>query len=207
MPKPKPVLGTDDLLLLLTHHWGRDTSVFPTEDQQLRFATAMLISLFTGCRPAELVDASKRKTNQQSRQDAKNAKITEVTDEIDDDGAENTKRVYDSDDPDYNRQDPWNDSNNTEYLEDCSDPNTGQTRCKALCYEDVRLWIVQSLTPGGRDVLGMEITLSHHKGADRKPKPYVSCLRILSYTNIGSLGPRMSVEKMISLFFVLSATC
>ncbi|KAH6670201.1 hypothetical protein B0J14DRAFT_444805, partial [Halenospora varia] len=40
--KHKPVLGTDDILLLLTHHWSRDTSVFPTEDQRLRFATAML---------------------------------------------------------------------------------------------------------------------------------------------------------------------
>jgi len=29
--KPKPVVGPDDLLLLLSHHWARDESVFPTE--------------------------------------------------------------------------------------------------------------------------------------------------------------------------------
>jgi hypothetical protein len=58
--KAKPVLGADDILLLLTHLWARDTSIFPTEDQRLTLETIMLLSIYTGCRPAELVDASKR---------------------------------------------------------------------------------------------------------------------------------------------------
>ncbi|KAG9230108.1 hypothetical protein BJ875DRAFT_488278 [Amylocarpus encephaloides] len=29
--KEKPILSIDDLLLLLNHHWARDTSTFPTE--------------------------------------------------------------------------------------------------------------------------------------------------------------------------------
>ncbi|KAI9729333.1 MAG: hypothetical protein M1818_008540 [Claussenomyces sp. TS43310] len=60
-PKAKPVLGADDVLLLLTHLWARDTSIFPTEHQRLAVAAIMLLSIYTGCRPAELVDASKRK--------------------------------------------------------------------------------------------------------------------------------------------------
>ena len=42
---------------------------------------------------------------------------------------------------------------------------------KAICYEDVRLWIVQNPKQGKRDLLAMEVALSHHKGADKKPKP------------------------------------
>ena len=41
---------------------------------------------------------------------------------------------------------------------------------KSLCYEDIRPRI-QNPTPEGRELLAIEITLSHHKGADRKSKP------------------------------------
>jgi hypothetical protein len=46
-----------------------------------------------------------------------------------------------------------------------------QRRYKALCYEDICLWIVQNPKRGQRDLLAMEVTLRHHKGADNKPKP------------------------------------
>ncbi|KAE8440383.1 hypothetical protein EG329_008182 [Mollisiaceae sp. DMI_Dod_QoI] len=42
---------------------------------------------------------------------------------------------------------------------------------KALCYEDIRLWIVQNPKRGERDLLAMEVSLRHHKGMDNKPKP------------------------------------
>lgn len=45
---------------------------------------------------------------------------------------------------------------------------------KALCYEDICLWIVQNPRPEGRDLLAMEVHLRHHKGVDNKPKPYVT---------------------------------
>ncbi|PQE31113.1 hypothetical protein CJF32_00011319 [Rutstroemia sp. NJR-2017a WRK4] len=47
----KPVLGADDLILLLTYHWARDTSIFPTEDQRLAFTTIMLLLIYTSYRP------------------------------------------------------------------------------------------------------------------------------------------------------------
>lgn len=40
--KPKPIAGPDDLLLLLTHHWACNKSVFPTKDDRLNVATIML---------------------------------------------------------------------------------------------------------------------------------------------------------------------
>ena len=42
---------------------------------------------------------------------------------------------------------------------------------KALCYEDIRIWIVQNPKRGERDLLAMEVSLRHHKGVDNKPKP------------------------------------
>jgi hypothetical protein len=51
---------------------------------------------------------------------------------------------------------------------------------KALCYEDICLWIVQNPKQGERDLLAMEVSLRHHKGVDNKPKPYVTPPRVLS---------------------------
>ena len=42
---------------------------------------------------------------------------------------------------------------------------------KALCYEDICLWIVKSLKKRERDLLAMEVHLRHHQGVDNKPKP------------------------------------
>lgn len=60
-PASKPVMGVDDLLLGLTQHWSRDRSIFPTEDDRLDLATIMLFHAYTACRPAELVDGTKRR--------------------------------------------------------------------------------------------------------------------------------------------------
>ncbi|KAG5743507.1 hypothetical protein H9Q70_013781 [Fusarium xylarioides] len=43
---------------------------------------------------------------------------------------------------------------------------------KALCYEDLTLWIVKDPKGGHRDALAMEVALKFHKNVDRKPKPY-----------------------------------
>jgi hypothetical protein len=158
----KPVLGADDLILLLTHHWARDTSTFQTEDQRLSLAAIMLLLIYTGCRPAELVDAAKRKAScreqayEDDRWDSRYESLDEVKDE----------------DPVYEGLEPWANPNDTDYDDDY-DADTLTREYKALCYEDIRLWIVQNPTPGGRDLLAMEITLAYHKGADKKPKPYV----------------------------------
>ena len=72
----------------------------------------------------------------------------------------------------YENPDPWTNPKNTDYNDiDMDGVNNIKREYKALCYEDVRLWIVQNATPGGSDLLAMEITLARHKRADRKPKP------------------------------------
>ena len=174
------MLGSDDLLLLLTHLWARDTSIFPTEDQRLALATIMLLLMYTGCRPAEMVDAQKVKGQDKAKGKATNRQQEDNNDNWDS-GYESMDESG-GDDPVYDNPDPSTNPNDTDY----DDTNVGDAsnltrKYKALCYEDIRLWIVQNPNPGGRDLLAMEITLAHHKGADRKPKPYVFNLYSLSY--------------------------
>ena len=54
---------------------------------------------------------------------------------------------------------------------------------KALCYEDICIWIVKNPKQGARDVLAMEVHLRHHKGVDNKPKPYVLLSGVHSQAN------------------------
>jgi hypothetical protein len=54
-----------------------------------------------------------------------------------------------------------------------SQETVGRGRPKCLCYEDILLMVVRH-PETGEDVLAMSIKFIHHKGADNKPKPYVS---------------------------------
>jgi hypothetical protein len=227
--KPKPVAGPDDLLLLLTHHWARDESVFPTEDDRHDIATIMLFQAYTGGRPAEFVHASKGRASQdplgEAEEESKRyyqkgnedhglARTTETgvdfdydddsdagnDPEFDDDvfdcSAEAEDYTADDDDtfsdkaaeasvePDSGYNSDGTDISMKEYGSepvqqkcDASEPDQfGEaTRAwKALCYEDIILWIVRNPQKGARDILAMEVSLRHHKGVDNKPKPYVA---------------------------------
>ncbi|KAG9228633.1 hypothetical protein BJ875DRAFT_489673 [Amylocarpus encephaloides] len=88
--KSKPVLGVDDLLLLLNCHWARDKSVYPTERHRVQFALILLLLFGTGCRPAELVDAKmKRRDNPGSDDD-------NPEDDVNMSGEEEDTRLYDA---------------------------------------------------------------------------------------------------------------
>ena len=128
--KSKPVLGVDDLLLLLNCHWARDKSVYHTERQRVQYALILLLLFGTGCRPAELVDAKRK------RRDNPGSDDEDLEGDVDMGGVEGGTRLYD-----------------------------------ALCYEDVRLLVVHDPDNSVRDVLAMEVKLSHHKGHNKRPKP------------------------------------
>jgi hypothetical protein len=224
-PGSKPVMGVDDLLLGLTHHWCRDRSVFPTEDDRLDLSAIMLFQSYTACRPAELVDGTKSRGGKDPMLDDSNVEnssedsptgvspnrslrakqsievqllppqkppgtemeerdISELGDRIIDDN--DASDYDDTSDTDYN------DEGNDEHEIADTDENdtkmnsshisvTGTDRIeedrelvrkhKALCYEDMVLWIVKNTKNGGRDVLAMEVFFRYHKGVDKKPKP------------------------------------
>ncbi|KAL3957291.1 hypothetical protein ACCO45_007869 [Purpureocillium lilacinum] len=240
-PKNKPVMGIDDLLLGLTHHWSRDRSVFPTEDDRLDVSAIMLFQAYTACRPAELVDGTKCRAGRDPMIDGPEVEVvvpvksfsthelcstegakldgsTRATllrlspaghpgrrwEEDDSDSDTGSKSAYDSDSAnasDDNTSDTEfsdDDTSDAEYHDDnpvdavphehrkpgltppLSDPNEDEEparKHKALCYEDIVLWIVQDPNKAGRDVLAMEVLFRHHKGADKKPKPTVFLFR------------------------------
>ena len=56
MPKKKPVIGLDDLYLLLYTHWVLDDRTYDDEHQRVQVATGLLAAVFFGCRPCSLFD-------------------------------------------------------------------------------------------------------------------------------------------------------
>ncbi|KAF2181317.1 hypothetical protein K469DRAFT_729448 [Zopfia rhizophila CBS 207.26] len=195
LPKPKPVMGVDDLLLGLTHHWSRDRSIFPTEDDRLDVPTIMLFQAYTACRPAELVDGSKSRGGKDPLLDEPGDQCPNgdsVSDSVvteDNDPVFNDTDGYDSDvtdDTDLGGEDlddtgsngnaeavDADNSNDTE-VDEFGDPIR---KHKVLCYEDITLWIVKDPKQGGRDILAMEVYFRYHKGADNKPKPTIFLFR------------------------------
>lgn len=92
------MLGVDDFILLLTHHWARDTSIFLIEDQRLVFVMIMLFLIYIGCRPAELVHAAKGKvaTNRDQAHEDDNW----------DNECESLDELKDNNEPTYNNSEP-----------------------------------------------------------------------------------------------------
>lgn len=131
------MLRADNILLLLTHHWARDISTFPIEDQCLALATIMLLSIYIGCRPAEIVDASK--TRLMAREEAESNQTSCKSTDDDSDKERTYPKPDDSDDPDYNQEDPWCDPKNREYRDDDLQSDGPSRKYKALCYKDIRL--------------------------------------------------------------------
>ncbi|KAH7364055.1 hypothetical protein BKA65DRAFT_603155 [Rhexocercosporidium sp. MPI-PUGE-AT-0058] len=174
--KEKPVLGVDDLLLLLNHHWARDTSTFPTERHRVQFALILLLLFATGCRPAELVDANKKKKMRRWP----GLEDDDICDgDVDDNGFEDAEVGADADfgfdDHDSAVADlgSENDGNGSDDDVAMSDVETELRQFDALCYEDVRLLVVRNPVAGELDLLAMEVKLAHHKGAKRRPKPTI----------------------------------
>jgi hypothetical protein len=111
---------------------------------------------FTGARPAEFVDGEKR-----SGQDGCLQELFS--------GA--PRRSDNRDDNKDNDKAPDKHSRLLEEL--LSQETASRGRPKALCYKDIQLIVVRH-PETGEDVLAISIKLIHHKGADNKPKPYVT---------------------------------
>ena len=147
----KPVLGPDDLLVLLTFNIAYDTGIFPSERHRANLSGSYVILGCTGARPAEVVDNEKNKPKDGSWEDLWGPKPLET--KADDKVAD---QVLDK---------------NSILLEEMLTQETeGRGRPKALCYEDILLMVVRH-PDTGKDVLAMTIKFIHHKGSDNKPKP------------------------------------
>ena len=56
LPKKKPIIGLDDLYLLLYTHWVLDDSTFKDERQRIQVAIDLLTIAFFDCRSCSLFD-------------------------------------------------------------------------------------------------------------------------------------------------------
>ena len=129
----------------------------------MQFALILLLLFGTGCRPAELVDAKKKRRDDIGFED-------DDFEVVDDDDI----LAIDKSDDDFSAE------NNMD-LGGCDDALEGDVamsgveedigHCDAICYEDVRLLVVRSPGREKRDVLAMEVTMAHHQGHKRRLKP------------------------------------
>jgi hypothetical protein len=64
IPKPKPVLGPDDLLVLLDHHWASCNDNYATERQRIQIAFLLLLVVYTTARPAAILETRRDTTKE-----------------------------------------------------------------------------------------------------------------------------------------------
>ncbi|EXM13173.1 hypothetical protein FOTG_18367 [Fusarium oxysporum f. sp. vasinfectum 25433] len=174
-PGSKPVASIKEMMKVLVEVWFGDTSYFQTEDDRLNCATIVLLQGYTGCRPAELTDATKKRGGGNPLQES-GCGNDEPMSEGDFAGYEtDTTEIGGEDKEDTpDEGDQWQGSTATPDAETEGDP---ARLTKALCYEDLTLWIVKDPRAGRRDVLAMEVALKFHKNVDRKPKPTIFLVR------------------------------
>ncbi len=103
LPKTKPVIGLDDLYLLLYTHWVLDDATYSDERQRVEVATGILMAVFFGCRPCSLFDTrvkfdpngSDEPPNNMAGDHAFNS--GQGSDEVESDGGNDVKRSHEGD--------------------------------------------------------------------------------------------------------------
>ncbi|KAL5315253.1 hypothetical protein ACEPPN_017905 [Leptodophora sp. 'Broadleaf-Isolate-01'] len=124
------------------------------------------------CRPAELVDAKKKKRRWPGLKDneTSDGNVNNTGFEDAEAGADGDFGFDDHDSAvaDLGFENDGNSSNNDVAI---TDGEIELRRFDALCYEDVRLLAVRNPVTGERDVLAIKVTVAHHKGAQRRLKP------------------------------------
>jgi hypothetical protein len=154
----KPVLNVDSLRVILMYNMAYDTTIFPGERHRIQLAGCYQLLCYTGARPAELVDGERKEPKDGSIQELFGRKAHRAP-------------SGNEDDEDDEAPPPDEDAKLLEGL--LLQETVGRGRPKALCYEDIMMFIVRHPV-SGRCVPAMAIKFVHHKGADNRPRPYVA---------------------------------
>lgn len=156
----KPVLNTDALRVFLTFNIAYDSRSFKLGRLRLQLSACYQLLCYTGVRPAELVEAERKKPKDGSFEKLFNNKVIQPTNDDEDED--------DDDSPSTEASDEQYKKVGELLLQE----HISRDRSKALCYEDILLMIVRH-PETHQTCVAMAIKFIHHKGADRKPKPYV----------------------------------
>ena len=202
-PKPKPVAGPDDLLLFLAYTGGRPAEFVHSskgkasqdplgEAEEANKAEQTQQSAGKDYNREDEIDGSLDYDDDSDAGDGPEFDVDDLFDS--DDEADEEVDVDAGNDSGYGTTEET-DVTMKEDVDDCYTAEVAELgepvqqacdaaeldefgeairKCKALCYEDICLWIVQNPKRGERDLLAMEVSLRHHKGVDNKPKPYVT---------------------------------
>ncbi|KAI5866135.1 hypothetical protein GGS23DRAFT_594281 [Durotheca rogersii] len=160
----KPVVGIDELRVILTFNLAYDTSIFSTGLQRVWLHGYYVILSYTGVRPAELVDGGRKRPKDGSLDELFGQKV--VIGPANGDDGSNTDKADVADDEEATDDDP------KRLNELLSRETTGRGRPKALCYENILMMIVCHPVTG-KAIPTMAIKFIHLKGADEKSKPAV----------------------------------
>lgn len=191
LPKKKPVIGLDDLYLLLYTHWVLDDATFTDERQRVQVTTGILAAVFFGCRPCSLFDTrvkfddsndSDESLDPKALASARNGRMDSVEDKVD--GGHHTKternsnpsRICGNDSDSDNDNDSDSDSESSSVYADDRDSDTdddcdaGLEETRSFLYRHFTIIIVANGTPGKPNLVFMKATLLHTKGEDNNPR-------------------------------------
>jgi len=191
LPKKKPVIGLDDLYLLLYTHWVLDDSTFKDERQRVQVATGLLTAAFFGCRPCSLFDTRVKFDDP----DNSNVLIDETVVAIASELRRNTKDVHmdEMNDPKSNSNnnarksidatgevdgDSGGDSDSDfdsscDYSEDCEtddDCYAGLEETRSFLYRHFSISIIANQIAKKPNLVFMKAILLHTKGEDNNPR-------------------------------------
>ena len=178
-PKKKPVIGLDDLYLLLYTHWVLDDSTFKDERQRVQVATGLLTAAFFGCRPCSLFD-TRVKIEEPDGLDVPTDDTAVASAQggrraVNDIKMDASNRVKSNRNGDFNT--PWDSHGDSDSDsgclyncdEDCDtddDCDAGPEATRSFLYRHFTISIVANQTPGKPNLVFMKATLLHTKGED-----------------------------------------
>ncbi len=191
LPKKKPVIGLDDLYLLLYTHWVLDDSTFKDERQRVQVATGLLTAAFFGCRPCSLFD-TRVKFDDSDNSDAlvdeiviaNSPEVRRVSNDVHIGGTSDSKSNRNNDtrlsgEVDNGVNKYWDDDSDSDldsscdYSEDCEtddDCHAGLEETRSFLYRHFTISIVANPIAEKPNLVFMKATLLHTKGEDNNPR-------------------------------------
>lgn len=145
-------MSAAELRVIVIFNMAYDTTMFPCERQRIQLWACYQFLVYTGARPAELVDGERKKP--------KDGSIKELF------GKKAVMLPQEGDEDDQVAPDAASQKIDGLLLQETE----GRGRPKALCYEDILMMMVRH-PETGQTIPAMAVKFVHHKGSDRKPKP------------------------------------
>ena len=191
LPRKKPVIGLDDLYLLLYTHWVLDDSTFKDERQRVQVATGLLTAAFFGCRPCSLFDTRVKFDDpdnsnvlidetvvaiaSEGRRDTKDVHVGELNDSKSASNNTTRKSIHATGEVDGDSSDDSDSDfdSSCDYSEDCEtddDCYAGLEETRSFLYRHFTISIIANQIAEKPNLVFMKAILLHTKGEDNNPR-------------------------------------